>query len=165
MASDGTEGTKADLANFQLENYSGLAKIADDAPFLAKAWARKQTILELVHRLRAEGWSVVLFRLPLGSAMQALEQHMPAELNASGMAAEMGVPFLDYAVDPRTRDLPTQDESHLAPESVLRIAPILAQDILQILSPSALGHESSAARRRPRHLRAAVCHAPRSRAG
>jgi hypothetical protein len=67
--------------------------------------------------------------------MRALEERLPERWSPEALAAELGIPFLDYEGDPRAAGLRTQDESHLDPESARGMARLLARDLDELLPP------------------------------
>ena len=79
------------------------------------------------------GWRVVLVRFPLGSHLRQLEDSLPTELDASTLARELRIPYLDYSGDSRTAGLATLDGSHMTPVSAREFAPVLASDVASII--------------------------------
>jgi hypothetical protein len=64
--------------------------------------------------------------------MREIDESIAADLQGAVVAAELGVPFIDYLTDPKAANIGTQDESHLTPDSARRLAPILAADLMRI---------------------------------
>lgn len=122
-----SDGKSIDPAAYELENYRETYR---QAPVDIEGQIAR--LDRITREFRASGWQVVMFRLPLGSQMLALEAGQDERLEPVPLSKELKIPFLDYAADPRTSGLKTQDQSHLTPESARMIAPILAQDILQL---------------------------------
>ena len=111
------DGKPVDFAEYQLETYRDT--------FHAKQ--KPAALQNLANAFRKDGWNVVMFRLPIGPRMQALEDTLPLDLKPASVAAAAGVPLIDFQTDPRTRKFQTQDQSHLTPASARAIAPFLAE--------------------------------------
>ena len=125
------DGLPFDKAKKQLDYYRS---ILTSGEFKGPATAqRKVSLLKKIRQLQADGWRVVIVRLPLGPRMRQIDESIATNLRGAIVADELGVPFIDYPTSPAAADFITQDESHLTPDSARRIAPILAADLMQIL--------------------------------
>ena len=122
-------GRPFDKSLAQLDTYRS---IFSSRQFTSSAELRKRALIGKIRQLQADGWRVVMLRLPLGPRMRQVDESIAADLQGAVIAAELGVPFIDYVSDPRAAEVRTQDESHLTPDSALRLAPILAADLVRI---------------------------------
>jgi hypothetical protein len=120
-----------DRSQSQLDTYRS---VFSSQEFKSSAALRKATILKKIRQLQADGWRVVMVRLPLGPRMRQIDESIAADLQGPAVAAQLGVPFIDYLSDPNAADIRTQDESHLTPDSARRLVPILAADLMRISS-------------------------------
>ncbi len=115
----------------QLGNYTSMFDdLLNNAP---RARARYTKLSATLQEALDRGWEIILVRLPVGPRMLELEKVIPEQWEAKVLAKELRLHFIDYNQDPRTTDIKTQDESHLTPAGARAIAPILVDDIHQIL--------------------------------
>lgn len=134
------DGLPFDKAQKQLDYYRS---ILTSREFKGPATAqRKATLFKKIRQLQADGWRIVMVRLPIGPRMRQIDESIATDLQGSAVAAELGVPFVDYLSSLAAADILTQDESHLTPDSARRIAPILAADMMRISNtlPSGVRH-------------------------
>ena len=122
-------GAALDPAAFQLEYFQQFVR--EVRQNLTDTRKRKAEFLDVLHRARANGWTVVLVRFPIGARMRHVEADLPSDLQPAAVAADLEVPLLDYNTDPRTSGFATLDESHLTPDSARALAPILARDVVR----------------------------------
>lgn len=104
---------------------------------------KKQELKHVIRQAEAMGWEVIFIRLPIGDNMLKLEYTLPEFLHPEKIATELSVPFIDYEANPETADLPS-DESHLKPDSVRKMAPILVRDIARLVGSEFTGWHSNA---------------------
>ncbi len=122
-----SDGSPVDPAGFQLDYYRRIVPQIEVE--MSSSLLRKAEIDALVQQAHSMGWIVALVRLPVGARMRELEAALPLELQPETLAKEMGIPYVDYGSTPEGRQLATQDESHLTPDSARAAARMVANDV------------------------------------
>jgi hypothetical protein len=120
------DGQPFDPAGYQLDYYTTTIDTIAKDPATAQ---KRQQWIDLLREASAQGWKVVLVRLPIGHRMAYVEAKLPESLQPKSLASEAGVPFIDYQEDGRLGEVTTLDESHLAPESARRVSHLIGMDV------------------------------------
>jgi hypothetical protein len=124
-----SDGAPVNSAQYQFNYYSTV--LHNIALHSNEANRAKQNFIATVGELRANGWRVMIIRLPIGDELLALEKAIPPQLQFEAIADALGVPFVDFTKGATT--LESADGSHLTPQSARRFAPMLASEIRRLL--------------------------------
>ncbi len=125
------DGTPFDMRTYQLLAYRKMFSFMRNESHLHAK--RREELVSLVGRARAQGWRILLIRIPIGDTLYAMEAALPEDVHLEYTARVLDIPLLDYQHDVRTQHLQTLDDSHLTPQSAQEMARILAEDLAQVL--------------------------------
>lgn len=97
----------------------------------AEREANFAALTEQLRELVRAGWRVVCVRLPLAPELLEIEEEAVASARFERLAAEAGVPFLDYS----RADYLTGDGTHMTVTSGLRFSRELGSDLRELEGP------------------------------